>query len=164
MVCKSRSHGSEGRGSPAELMELTRAQIMVIVHVRVMFTDRLSFDQHVNRICSAGRQSQYPLQILTAHGLSGTKLNDVIRMTTIARMQYAAPAWWGFVGQQERNRMQSVMNRLIPKMARRSNSCVRQSRKAYSSRFYRTLGVYTAPFPSSKKIPDLGLLYAAEVA
>src|SRR5688572_12398356 len=28
-------------------------------------------------------------------------------------MLYAAPAWWGFAGQQEKNRLQSAMRRLI---------------------------------------------------
>src|SRR6476660_7493019 len=47
------------------------------------------------------------------HGLSDPTPYDVVRATTVARMLYAAPAWWGFAGQQEKNRLQSAMRRLI---------------------------------------------------
>src|ERR1043165_9002189 len=50
---------------------------------------------------------------MTTHGLSGPMLHDVVRMTTVSRLLYASSAWWGFVGQQEHNRLQSVMNRLV---------------------------------------------------
>ena len=50
----------------------------------------------------------YALRILVAHGLTGPQLYDVVRATTVARLLYAAPAWWGFAGQQDRNRLQSV--------------------------------------------------------
>src|SRR5678816_1428570 len=75
--------------------------------------EALSFESHITRICCQARQSLYALRILLAHGLSGPLLYDVVRATTVARMLYAAPAWWGFAGQQEKNRLQSAMRRLI---------------------------------------------------
>ena len=55
----------------------------------------------------------YALRILVAHGLRGPQLYDVVRATTVARLLYAAPAWWGFAGQQDRYRLQSVISKLI---------------------------------------------------
>src|SRR5688572_16794964 len=55
----------------------------------------------------------YVLRILVAHGLKGLQLYDVVRATTVARLLYDAPAWWGFAGQQDRCRLQSVISKLI---------------------------------------------------
>src|SRR6218665_3885445 len=38
----------------------------------------------------------YALRILRSHGLPTTVLHDVTRATTLAKLMYAAPAWWGF--------------------------------------------------------------------
>ena len=56
---------------------------------------KFCFDNHVDNICSRARQSLYALCVLAAHGLSGSSLHDVVRATTLTRMLYAAPAWWG---------------------------------------------------------------------
>src|ERR1043165_1847590 len=55
----------------------------------------------------------YALRITTTHDLLGPMLHDVVRMTTVSRLLYASSAWWGFVGQQKHNRLQSVMNRFV---------------------------------------------------
>ena len=57
--------------------------------------------------------SQLGLRILTAHGLKGANLFDVARATTVARLLYASPAWWGFARQEDKNRLQSIINRMI---------------------------------------------------
>jgi hypothetical protein len=74
---------------------------------------KLCFEMHIAQLCCRARQSMYALRILTAHGLSGPRLYDVVRATTVARLLYAAPAWWGFTSQREKGMLQSVMNRLI---------------------------------------------------
>ena len=79
----------------------------------VVVTENLGFEAHIRRICIQARQSLYALRIMTAHGIKGPSLHDVCRMTTVARMLYAAPAWWGFAGQQERGRLQAILDRLI---------------------------------------------------
>ena len=90
---------------------LTRVSSLNILGVT--FTEVLSFEPHITRICCKARQSMYALRILVAHGLKGLQLYDVVRATTVARLLYAAPAWWGFAGQQDRCRLQSVINKLI---------------------------------------------------
>jgi len=44
-------------------------------------------------------------------------LHDIVRMTTVAHLLYASPAWWGFAGQQVHNRLQSVMDSLVDPQA-----------------------------------------------
>jgi len=103
-----------GRGEvviPGEVPGLMRVQSMVILGV--VLTETISFANHIKRICVQARQSLYALRIMTSHGLRGPNLYDVVRMTTVARMLYAAPVWWGFAGQQERERLQAIMDRLV---------------------------------------------------
>src|SRR5688572_15559722 len=90
---------------------LTRVSNLNILGVT--FTEVLSFEPHITRICCKARQSMYALRILVAHGLKGLQLYDVVRATTVACLFYAAPAWWGFAGQRDRCRLQSVINKLI---------------------------------------------------
>ena len=54
-----------------------------------------------------------PIQLLDAfmawkpcvHGLAGKSLWDVTQATLIARILYAAPAWWGFLNAAEKDRI-----------------------------------------------------------
>ena len=99
-----RPRGRPGRDAvPSTTPGLTRVSSMVILGVTM--NEALSFEAHITRICCQARQSLYALRILVAHGLSGPMLYDVVRATTVARMLYAAQSWWGFAGQQEKNRL-----------------------------------------------------------
>jgi len=48
-------------------------------------------------------KSNPALRVLRAHGLPPATLHEVARATTLARLLYASPAWWGFAKQQHRN-------------------------------------------------------------
>ena len=76
-------------------------------------SDDLRFNNHIQRLCCQARQSFYALRTLVAHGLRGPHLYDVVRATTLARMLYASPAWWGFVGQRDKDKFEALMRRLI---------------------------------------------------
>jgi len=43
--------------------------------------------------------------------LAGKSLWDVTQATLIARILYAAPAWWGFLNAAEKGRIESVINK-----------------------------------------------------
>jgi len=55
-------------------------------------------------------QELYGLKTIRSHGLTGESLHDVLGQL-IARLIYAAPAWWGFVSLAERDRIQSVIKK-----------------------------------------------------
>ena len=90
---------------------LTRVKHMKILGVTM--SEQFNFDTHVNNIVIKARQSMYALRVLTAHGLRGQSLSDVTNATTVSRMLYAAPAWWGFVGGEGRSRLQATIRRLV---------------------------------------------------
>ena len=51
--------------------------------------------------------------MLCAHGLSGQRLNDVVRVTTLARLTYASSAWVGFLNAAHKDRINAVIRKLI---------------------------------------------------
>src|SRR6218665_1777405 len=66
----------------------------------------LKMTTHVDEIRTACTCSLYPLHILRAHGLSGDPLFQVTRATTINRILYVGPAWWGMTGAHDRKRIE----------------------------------------------------------
>jgi len=90
---------------------LERVTSMTILGFAI--SDTLGFGSYAHRICCRARQSFWALRTLVAHGLRGPPLHDVVRATTLARMLYASPDWWGFTNRSERDRLQAVVSRLV---------------------------------------------------
>ena len=97
--------------APSVIPGVSRVDKLTVLGVTL--TETLNFEAHISQICCKARQSMYALHILTAHGLKGVNLFDVARATTVARLLYASPAWWGFARQQDKNRLQSIISRMI---------------------------------------------------
>jgi len=53
-------------------------------------------------------RSFYALKTIRAHGLNGNALWDITRATLVSQLQYACPAWWGYLKADERNRLSIV--------------------------------------------------------
>ena len=77
----------------------------------VTIANDLSASSHVNRILSACSGSLHALRVLRAHGLPPTALHEVARATTISRLLYASPAWWGFTTANDRQKLQRFLLR-----------------------------------------------------
>src|ERR1043165_4018110 len=82
----------KGTSDPTTL-GIVRVTSMLVLGVTV--ANDLSASSHVNRILSACSRSLYALRVLRAHGFPPTALHEVARETTISRLLYASPAWWG---------------------------------------------------------------------
>ena len=50
--------------------------------------------------------------IYAPQGLAGNSLWEGTRAIVISRLVHASPAWWGFIGVDGSNRLQSVLNKL----------------------------------------------------
>src|SRR6218665_539427 len=55
----------------------------------------------------------YALRILRSHGLPPKALHEVARSTTLSRLMYAAPAWWGLASAADRERVDRFIPRTI---------------------------------------------------
>jgi len=86
------------------------ARVESLTVLGVTFKSKLRFDSHTAHIIDKAARSLYGLKTLRAHGLTGQSLRDDTRDTLIARILYAAPAWWGFLSMAEKDRLQSSVN------------------------------------------------------
>ena len=95
---------------PAPLPGVSRQSQLKILGV--IITDTLSFEEHINNVTTRVAQAGYALRTLKAHGLVGRALWDVACATTISRLTYASPAWYGFLNKNQVNKAQGAINRL----------------------------------------------------
>src|SRR6218665_1616789 len=80
---------------------------MTVANSRYKDLDRL-----VSQVLSACSSSIFDLRLLRNHGLRSDQLHLVARATTIASILYATPAWWGFAGEGDRQRLERLVARL----------------------------------------------------
>jgi len=76
-----------------------------------MFTNGLSVTPHVQHLATANARMLYALKILRAHGLCRMAIQAVFRSVILVRLVYASPAWWGFAGAQDRQKVYSFLRR-----------------------------------------------------
>src|SRR6218665_2422673 len=76
----------------------------------VTIASDLSVSAHVEALLNdAGAHSFYALRLLRAHRLPDQALKTVARATTINRILYAGPAWWG----SDKGRIQRFLDRMF---------------------------------------------------
>lgn len=71
----------------------------------------LTVTRHVEEIVGACSGSLHALRVLRGHGLPSEALHVVAEATTVSRLLYAAPSWWGLASAAERGRLQRVLDR-----------------------------------------------------
>src|SRR6218665_1867901 len=68
---------------------------------------------HIDHILARCASSSHSVRILRSHGLGSHKLHEVARMTSLAMLLYASRSWWGFTSAQDRQRLESMVRRMI---------------------------------------------------
>jgi len=77
------------------LPDVARVQSMKVLGVTIINCN-LSVLDHVNNIIRSSAQTIHSLWILRAHGMADSSLHVVYRAVVVAKLTYAASAWWGF--------------------------------------------------------------------
>ena len=95
---------------PEPVDGLTRVSTLNILGITLRPDLRVT--AHVDEILAASSGSLHALRILRSHGLPPMALQEVTRATTVARIMYAAPAWWGFTSADDRARVERFLRRL----------------------------------------------------
>ena len=85
--------------------------LLVLKILGVTLRSDLRVTSHVDEILTASSGSLHALRILRSHGLPPAALHEVARATTVARVLYAAPAWWGFTTAVDRARIERFLAR-----------------------------------------------------
>jgi len=65
--------------------------------------------KHIDTVMSSCARTLYGLRTLRAHGMPQAALQLVFRSTALAKLLYAAPAWWGFANAGDRNRLEGFL-------------------------------------------------------
>ena len=66
---------------------------------------------HIQQLITSNAQALYALKFLRAHGLCDTAMQTVFDSVVLARYLYASPAWWGFAGVQDRQKVEGFLRR-----------------------------------------------------
>ena len=96
--------------TPNPLPGIKRVETLKILGVTL--SQLLSFEPHIDKIVAQAAQSMYALRVLRAHGLHGDSLCDVTRSTLVAKLIYASPAWWGYISNASKMRLQTIIQKL----------------------------------------------------
>src|SRR6218665_2092803 len=78
----------------------------------VIVCSNLTMGSHLDELLSNCASSMHALRMLRTHGLQPPQLQEVARMTTVASLLYAFPAWWGFTSAQDRSKLERLVARL----------------------------------------------------
>jgi hypothetical protein len=88
----------------------------------VTLSCNFSVTKHISETINSCSQSLYALRNLRAHGLCDELLQLVFKASTLSKLLYASPAWWGFTSASDKQRLEAYL------------------RKATRSNFYATTG------------------------
>lgn len=94
---------------PSPLPNITTVQTLKCLGV--IISADLSIGEHISAIISTCQQSTYAIRILRSHGLQGDALHMIFKATTLAKLLYASPSWWGFATGQHKDRLVAVLRK-----------------------------------------------------
>jgi len=94
---------------PPTLSDIARVSSQNILGVTI--SRRLSVSDHVQNVVASCAQTLHALRLLRVHGLGDAALQTVYRAVVVARLLYAASAWWGFTTAADRQRIERFLRR-----------------------------------------------------
>ena len=72
----------------------------------------LCMTTHIEETLASCSSTLYALRVLRSHGLPSHSLHEVAKMTTIAHLMYASPAWWGYANSSDKAKIEQLINRM----------------------------------------------------
>ena len=77
----------------------------------VTLTPNFSFTTHVTNTVNSCSGNLFALYCLRSKGLSNDLLHTIFQATTLSRLLYASPFWWGFLAAHDRDRLEAFLRR-----------------------------------------------------
>jgi len=103
------SHRSKrGVNLPPCLSGVVRVTALKILGV--IITVKQSMSEHVRDVVQCA-QSLHVIRVLRCRGIDDQALQAVYRSVVVAKLLYAASAWWGFTSADDRHRIEAVVRR-----------------------------------------------------
>jgi len=92
---------------PPSLPDIARVSSIKILGVAI--SNRLSLNQHAQNVVMSCAQTVHALRTLRNHGVTtNTTLQTVFKSVIIAKLVYAASAWYGFCTAADRDRLEAA--------------------------------------------------------
>ena len=104
-------HMGGGYPLPPIIDGVTRAPKMKLLGVTL--ANDFSFSDHITEVLVTCARSLYAIHILKFHGLSSDSIHMVTKATTLSRLIYAAPAWYGYTLATNCARIEWLLLRLV---------------------------------------------------
>ena len=79
----------------------------------MIISNKLSFSEHIDDLLMRCSQSLLALRTLRFHGMPSSAIQTVYQATVIAKLSYAAPAWWGYTTAFDCEQMEAFLRRSI---------------------------------------------------
>ena len=77
----------------------------------VLVDSKLSFNDHIKSTVTNCNQSLFALRTMRQHGMPTESLQTVFKTTSLSKLLYAAPAWWGFISPSFLDHLESFLRR-----------------------------------------------------
>ena len=90
---------------------IQRQEIIKILGVHV--DNKLSFDYHVSETVKTCMQTLFALKTMKLFGLQPDILRTIFKSLVMSKLLYASPSWWGFISKQNREKLESFLNKAI---------------------------------------------------
>jgi hypothetical protein len=101
---------------PAVLDGIPRVKSVKILGVTI--SDDMTFSEHIGEVLTSGAQSLHALRMFRVRGLDEKAIHTIFRATSLAKVIYCSPAWWGFLGEGDKDRLEAFIRR-----AKKSGFC-----------------------------------------
>ena len=79
----------------------------------ITINSQLSVGEYISSVMSSGTHTAYAVMILRAHGTCRESLRLDFRSVVIAKLLYAASAWWKFTIATHRQRLEAFVKRAV---------------------------------------------------
>ena len=94
---------------PPPLPSITRVKTLKILGV--ILQDNLKLTAHIDHLTATCSSSFYAIRKLKTHGLSSSSIHNVTKATTVAKLLYASPSWWGLTLASDKERLEKLLKR-----------------------------------------------------
>ena len=86
-------------------------RVQHITALGVTLCHNFYMSKHIDTVITSCARILYGLRTLRAHGMPQASLQLIFRTTALAKLLYAAPAWWGFANSGDINRLEAFLRR-----------------------------------------------------
>ena len=77
----------------------------------VTLSSNFSFTTHIGNIISSCSSNLFALYCLRSKGLANELIHIIFQATTLSRLLYASPFWWGFIAAHDKDRLEAFLKR-----------------------------------------------------